>query len=119
MQAHTHTHTHAHAHSHAHTHTHTHTHTHVCVFVPVCFCTCVSDLQSMLGLPTKMCFLSTIQNLVWRTPVVSCCMFTDRMLAPETQATNPVNTLRFPTAEQQSDMYLNSVGRSGPRESSE
>lgn len=30
--------------------------------------TCVKALQSMLALPINTCFLSTIQNLLWRTP---------------------------------------------------
>lgn len=38
----------------------------------VCFSswTCVTALQSMLALPISRCFLSTIQNLLWRTPCV-------------------------------------------------
>lgn len=38
--------------------------------------TCVRALQSMLALPINTCFLSTIQNLLWRTPLVKRPKFT-------------------------------------------
>lgn len=54
----------------------------ICIHVNLQMSTCVRALQSILALPRKTCFLSTIQNLLWRIPPVRRPKFTLLTLTP-------------------------------------